>query len=366
MKRRLPFVVLALAIGASGARPARADATPPSPGQKALDRALEIEGELIGALDKVRRSTVSVLHLRKVKNDGVETPPILVGCGSGVLISQRGTWVLTNYHVIEKADALQVVLCDGTHHDMKVLDTLENYDIAVLGFVKEPKGLKSVPVKAARGVEEGSWVFATGNPCFLAMDGQSVATLGVVSGLDRILPGKFSYPKAIQHDAEVNRGNSGGPLWNLKGDLIGINGKIVTDQHDGSEPHNTGASFSIPSEQIVSYLASMVAGKNPSAGDLGVACETFLDKDGNPAGARVTVVNGSIQAPPKGLQQGDVITKIVPNGGKNPVSGWAGTVIRTASDLTQVLALLPADTSVKVSYRRKNSMAYWSGKLQKQ
>jgi S1-C subfamily serine protease len=268
--------------------------------------------------------------------------------------------VVTNVHVVKGADEVEVVTFDGRRHPMKVVDTIEKYDIALLGFPGPvPKGIKGVPVKAAVGLEEGAWVLATGNPFFLAVDGHSVATLGVVSGLDRILGGEFLYGKAIQHDAEVNPGNSGGPLWNLRGDLIGINGMIASQPSEGSGPHNTGASFSIPSEQVARYLAAMIDVKtDAAAGDLGIKFETYVEKDGAPGGALVTNANAQIQRA-DGLQKGDVIVRVVPK-------GKTGTVIRTASDLTNMLALLPAGTSVKVSYRRGKKMAYWSGSLGKQ
>jgi S1-C subfamily serine protease len=215
-------------------------------------------------------------------------------------------------------------------------------------------------VKAARGVEEGSWVVATGNPFFLAVDGESVATVGVVSGLDRILGNRFLYGKAIQHDAEVNPGNSGGPLWNLKGDLIGINGMIASQQTDGAGPHNTGASFSIPSEQVARFLSSMVAGKeNTAAGDLGVQFETSFDKDGNPNGAKVTQVNPAIHVGTKDLKSDDVITRV-------EARGQTSKEIRTAADLTNVLSMLPAGTKIRVVYRRAKSMAHWAGTLRAQ
>jgi S1-C subfamily serine protease len=335
-------------------RTARAEGVPPTPEAKALSRALEIEEELIGALDRVRRSTVSVFPLRRVPGTTIAIP---YACGSGVLVQQKGTWVVTNVHVVQGAEEVQVVTSDGERHAVKVVDTIDRYDIALLGFVKEPRGLRGVPVKAARGVEEGSWVLATGNPFWLAGDGQSVATVGVVSGLDRILGGRFVYGKAIQHDAEVNPGNSGGPLWNLRGDLIGINGMIASQQTDGAEAHNTGASFSIPSEQVVRYLADMIAGKeNTAAGDLGVSVETSVDKEGRPNGARVVEVNAQMHPGRKDLQKRDVITRVVPK-------GQAASVIRTANDLVNLLSLLPAGTSVKVSYRRENAMGIWSGVL---
>jgi S1-C subfamily serine protease len=183
--------------------------TPPPDAAKAMATALDIESELVTALAKVRRSSVSVLQLRKMGEPlpgQTERSLVLVGVGSGVLVQEKGLWVLTNVHVVEGAAELKVVTLDGVKHDMEVVDTIAKYDIALLGFKGgPPKGLKGVTiVKGECPIDEGNWVLATGNPFFLANDGRSVATLGVVSGLDRILGGQYHYDRAIQHDAEVN------------------------------------------------------------------------------------------------------------------------------------------------------------------
>lgn len=327
---------------------------------KALETALDIESELVSALERVRRASVSVLNVRRVGSPlpgEVDPPRVVGGVGSGVLISEKGLWVITNQHVVEGADELEIVTLDGVKHPMKVVDRVKEYDIALLGFVGgNPKGLKGVPVsKSGTGVDEGNWVLATGNPFFLANDGQSVATLGVVSGLDRILGGQFLYGKAIQHDAEVNPGNSGGPLWNLKGQLIGINGMIASRPNEGTGPTNTGASFSIPIQQIAQFLGAMIDAKTDArAGNLGVKFETQSDRDGNPVGAKVTEADARLFQG-KGIEKGDVIVRVAAKGRTEE--------IRTAGDLVNLLSLLPAETPVKVTYRRGKSLLSWSGRL---
>ncbi len=157
---------------------------------------------------------------------------------------------------------------------MSVHDEITQYDIALLSFPKRPRGLKPVRIdpKASRDLEVGTWVIATGNPFSLAMEGQCVTTLGVVSGKDRILPGKFFYGNAIQHDAPVNPGNSGGPLWNIRGELVGINGKISSwSQFRGARPSNTGASYSLPIHQVAEFLLALIDRRTDAqAGFLGL------------------------------------------------------------------------------------------------
>ena len=161
---------------------------------------------------------------------------------------------MTNEHVIRGAEELQVITSDGVTYAAKMKDHVPQYDIALLDFPSpksKPKRERSAKIGKSATLIEGQWVIATGNPFFLAADGRCVATLGVVSGLGRSLKGDFTYASAIQHDAEVNPGNSGGPLWNLAGELVGING-MIRSRGDGASasPCNTGASFSIPIDQI--------------------------------------------------------------------------------------------------------------------
>jgi S1-C subfamily serine protease len=240
---------------------------------------------------------------------------------------------------------------------MRIADQVEKYDIALLTFADgAPKGLRGITIKPNPALAEGTWVVATGNPFFLAVDGQSVATLGVISGLDRILGREFLYGKAIQHDSEVNPGNSGGPLWNVKGDFIGINGMISSRGTEGTGAHNTGASFSIPAEQVARYLAAMVDSKrNAEAGTLGLSFETHTDEDGTAAGAIVLTVDLRYMEM-KGLQKGDVITRFVPR-------SQSATVIRTASDLTNALSMCPEGTRVTVFYKRGRKSGSWTGDL---
>jgi serine protease Do len=318
---------------------------------KALARTREIEGELVTTLEKVRSATVTVANLRRVKKDASVT---VIGFGSGLLLSQKGTWVITNVHVIKDAEELEVITSDGVHRPVKVADQVEQYDMALLEFTGgPPRGLKGVSIRPNPSLAEGTWVVATGNPFYLALDGKSVATLGVVSGTDRILGSDYLYGKAIQHDAEVNPGNSGGPLWGLDGTFLGINGMIAFTHAVGSGPQNTGVSFSIPAEQVLKYLDAMVdKKKDAQAGYLGLETETSSDASGNPVGALVLKVQRDVTT----LKSGDVILKV---GAK----GKPSQAVRTASDLTNVLSLFPAGSVLRVTYRRGKQTETWEGIL---
>ena len=159
------------------------------------------------------------------------------------------------------------------------------------------------PRKAnAAKLSAGQWVIATGNPFFLAADGEPVVTLGVVSGLGRILPGEFFYGDAIQHDAKINPGNSGGPLWDMNGNLLGLNGKIASSGAGGfGGPSSSGAGFTIPINQIRNFLESMLEGRAAQHGDqlLGLKVVTHQNADGTADGAEVKeIAPGSPPASP--------------------------------------------------------------------
>jgi serine protease Do len=331
----------------------------------ALERARSIERSLVKAVAKVRINSVAVLNLRKVKRPG-QPEPIMqrVSGGSGVIIQAKSKlWILTNVHVTANNQALQVVTHDGVTRDVILHDSIPEYDIALLRFKETPRRVKfrGVRVNASyseKGLKEGTWVIATGNPFFLGEDGASVTTLGVISGMDRFLGGKYQYVGAIQHDAEVNPGNSGGPLWNLKGQFVGINGKIATGQRLlGVRPTSTGAAFSLPAHQIQAYLKQLMGDGDAEAGYLGVQTETVKDKKGKAVGARILKIDKrSPLAKGKGVpKKGDVITSLA-------VKGVRKTVY-TASDLRELLSRLTAGTEISLAFKSGKRSKRWKGKL---
>jgi S1-C subfamily serine protease len=212
------------------AKPTPPTKAAPDPLAEAYACADAVDDALVKAVASVQPSSVTVRNLKKRPPELKDGPDfVLTSGGSGVLISwkSQGPFVITNVHVAHGADRLEIVMFDGSVYEMRLKDHVEKYDIALLEFVREkPKAPKLAKFGHSETLKEGQWVIATGNPFFLALDGRAVATLGVVSGLDRTLRGDYTYANAIQHDAEVNPGNSGGPLWNLAGELIGINGMI--------------------------------------------------------------------------------------------------------------------------------------------
>lgn len=331
----------------------------------ALARARGIEASLVKAIAKVRVSSVAVRNLRTVKGAAGEEPRMRrVSGGSGVIIRYRGKiWMVTNVHVTAGHQALEVVTYDGVTREVEEHDTIPEYDISVLKFKDKPRGvkIKGVAVKGAvseKGLKEGTWVIATGNPFFLGEDGASVASLGVISGMDRFLGGRYQYVGAIQHDAKINPGNSGGPLWNLKGQLVGINGKMAsTPVARGVGPTNTGASFSLPVHQVEAYIRRLVGATDASAGYLGLDVETAVDKKGKAMGARIKRVNrrSPMYRSKDRPHKNDIVTSLIVKGRSNR--------IYTADDLREAVSLLPSGQEITLKYKAGKRTKRWKGRL---
>ena len=160
----------------------------------------------------------------------------MTGLGSGFIISNDGV-IVTNNHVIEGADEITVILSDETEYTAELLGRDPKADIAVLKINPKNKILNSVDWGDSDSMRVGDWTIAIGNPLGLG----GTVTAGILSAISRDI-GSGPYVKFLQTDASINRGNSGGPLFNLDGKVIGINTAIVS-QTGGS----IGLGFAIPS-----------------------------------------------------------------------------------------------------------------------
>jgi serine protease Do len=356
-------IVLTAACGAAGVAGAdEVGKKPPlTPEQLATAFAETVDAALVRSVSTVSESSVAVWNQQEVGETG-QKRLVRMGGGSGVLVSWKGKgpYVITNEHVIKGATKIQVVPCDGVAYEAKLLDHVAQYDIALLDWIgSKPKIGRSAKLGKSEELKEGQWVIATGNPFFLGADGRCVATLGVVSGLERTLRGDFTYANAIQHDAEVNPGNSGGPLWNLSGELVGINGMIATHEGGGLRPSNTGASFAIPLHLILKYFDDLLSDKVAAApGYLGLVVSDAKDKEGV-SGCRVDSVKEDSPAKRSGKKDGivagDFVTKLT--------FGNSGYDVHCAGDYLNALALYRAGERVRVTYERAAKKLSWSGVL---
>jgi S1-C subfamily serine protease len=377
-RRGTAALLAATIVGIASAQ--AGDAPKPDPYAVALAHARAIEQELVTTVDAACDSSVAVLNdqipperpgLAATKPATREPQTVAIGSGTIVKTGSPGAWkiwILTNHHVVDGAAKIEVITRDGVKRPVELVDEVKQFDISLLRFTEKADGLKAVPVraKASADLEEGQWCIATGNPFGLAMDGKPVVTLGVVSGKDRILGGALLYGRAIQHDAAVNHGNSGGALWNVRGEYLGINGMIASDGNglaSGQQAASVGASFSIPVDEIDAFLARLTDPKKDArAGFLGLATETDTDKAGKPVGARVTAVDAlSPASGAKGLQVKDVIDRIT----INRPEGSKSYVVNTESDVINTLSLCPVGTKLTISFHRggKQAALTWSGEL---
>ena len=225
------------------------------------------------------------------------------GEGSGFIIDANGI-VLTNAHVVKGASDVTVKLTDRREFRAKVLGADPKTDIAVLKI--DAKNLPTVKLGNSRDLKVGDWVLAIGSPFGF----ENTVTAGVVSAKGRSLP-EDSYVPFIQTDAAVNPGNSGGPLFNAAGEVVGINSQIYS-RSGGFQ----GLSFAIPIEVATRVEQQIVATGHVEHARLGVAVQevnqTFADsfKLPRPEGALVASVDASGPAAKAGLKVGDVILKV--------------------------------------------------------
>jgi len=229
------------------------------------------------------------------------------GSGSGVILTQDG-YIVTNNHVVENADKVEVVLFDKRTYNGKVIGTDPNTDLAVVKI--EEKGLPAIQLGNSNDVQVGDWVLAVGNPFNLT----STVTAGIVSAKGRsinILSGNERVESFIQTDAAVNPGNSGGALVNTGGQLVGINSAIATQTGSYS-----GYSFAIPVNLMRKVVDDIVKFGAVQRGFLGVQFQEvdadLAEKENLKAidGVYVADFSDNSAAEKAGLQKGDIITKI--------------------------------------------------------
>jgi len=321
---------LALVLGLSMAAVSGAQT---DPDKTSMDRFLAIEKAVVEVVKKVRPATVAILALRTIDFDGKKRLQAYSG-GSGVIIDRAG-YIVTNDHVAGHCEAIQVVLEDGRKVPAKLVGKDGKGDIALLKI--EGKRFPSVVLGDSSKVKVGQWVLAVGNPFFLGADGEPVVTIGVVSGKNRVLGGRWEYGDSIQIDAEINPGNSGGPLFNMKGHLIGINGKIAP--RHGLRA-NTGAGYAIPVDVVKSFLPHMRRGKNIEHGYSGIE----LDRSPLSRGIRIKSVRRGSPAARGGLREGDIIHTV------------NGKSVNSSREYTNLVSKLTTGKILSLKVKRKGRL----------
>ncbi len=256
--------------------------------------------------------------------------------GSGFFISEDGL-VVTNHHVIDKGSEFTLVMDDGTELEAELLGSDERSDLALLK-VKKPDR-KYQYVKFAKDLPPvGSWVLAVGNPFGLG----GTVTAGIISAHGRDINAR-NYESFIQIDAAVNKGNSGGPTFNLQGEVIGVNTAIFSPSGG-----NVGIAFAIPSEVAKDVVTDLKNGGKVKRGWLGVHIQNVTDDIAESlglaeaAGAMVTHTDEAAPAFKAGVQVGDVILAV------------NGAEVKNTRELARAIGRAEPDSDVELTIWRED------------
>lgn len=266
---------------------------------------------------------------------GQQGGPAPTSLGSGFFIGQDGT-IVTNHHVVEGAEEITIRTSDGRDHPADIVGSDEATDIAVLR-IRGGGRFPFVTFDDASHVRVGDWVVAVGNP--FGLDG--TATAGIVSAMGRTDAGSSAYVDYMQIDAPINRGNSGGPTFDLAGNVIGVNSAIFSPTGG-----NVGIGFAIPANTANAIVQQILSNGRVSRGWIGVSIQS-LDQDlasslglQEARGALIGSVTPDGPAARAGFQQGDVILS------------YNGHQIENSRDLTQRVGATAVGANARVEILR--------------
>ena len=255
------------------------------------------------------------------------------GTGSGFIISSDGL-ILTNAHVVEGADELRIRLTDNREFSGKVLGLDKKTDIAVVKI--EAKNLPVLKIGSSENLKVGEWVAAIGSPFGLA----NTVTAGIVSAKSRALPSE-EYVPFIQTDVAVNPGNSGGPLFNMKGEVVGINSQIFS-----TSGGFMGLSFSIPIDLAIQIKDQLIENGRVIRGRIGVGIQSVTQDLAEafgmktPRGAVITQLEKDQPGEKAGLKVGDIVIAM------------DGKEIKSANDLPVRVSATKPGTKIDLTVLR--------------
>jgi putative serine protease PepD len=329
--RGAAVVVAAAAVGAGGGAGVYAAL---SPGSSTIVRQVTVAGA-----EPASSSTFSVNRIYERAKDSVveitvrstQTTPFGQQSGeaqgSGFVYDMQGH-VITNEHVVAGAESVSVQFSNGKSYDATVVGSDASTDVAVLKVDAPASVLKPLALGNSSTVAVGDTVVAIGSPFGL----EGTVTSGIVSALHRQItsPNDFAIDDAIQTDAAINHGNSGGPLLNTSGQVIGITAQIESDSGG-----NDGVGFAVPSDTVRSIVSQLIENGSVQHAYLGIALSG--------SGAKVGEVRPGTPAAKAGLRVGDVITAV---GGK-PVT--------SANELRSAIDARRAGSSVSLTFVRNGA-----------
>ncbi len=288
--------------------------------------------ELPSIADLVERVTPSVVNIIVTTETGETTSE---GQGSGFVISDKNE-VVTNYHVIDGGTNIEIEFNDGRRYPARILGTDEETDLALLQ-IKTRERIPFVKFHQDDSLRIGDWVVAIGNPFGI---GQSTS-LGVISAIGRERVDSGSYVDYIQTDATINRGNSGGPLFNLAGEVVGVNSAIYSPT--GA---SVGIAFVIPHATAEDVVTSLRRDGRVRRGYLGAGLrDAEFELEGRPgiykSGALINSVMPGSPAAFVGLQVDDIILRI------------GNRTVRNSVEATRAIGKLKPGQTIDVIYERQ-------------
>jgi S1-C subfamily serine protease len=328
--RRLPLLAIPV-LGIAACLIPSAVAQPPAPPNKAV---LDAEADRVAVVAKVAPAVVAVCIY------GGQA------IGSGVVIDPEG-YALTNHHVTQPAGAImQCGLADGVLYDAVIVGQDKIGDVALVKLIPKQEGKPFPFVKLGDSdtVKIGDWSLAMGNPFSIALDFTPTVTYGLVSGTNRYepmgsRPGISEYTDCIQVDTSINPGNSGGPLFNMKGELIGINGRINFEKRVRI---NSGVGYAISINQIKNFLGHFYAGIDTDHASLGAVVGT-ADESSDLQSMVVKQLLDESDAARRGLLEGDRLVN------------FAGRKMTSANMYKNILGTLPKEWRVPLTVKTGTS-----------
>ncbi len=280
-------------------------------------------------------STIGDIYKRSYKS----VVEITVGAGGGSQQAQGSGFVydtqghiVTNEHVVEGATSVSVQLWNGKTYQATVVGSDPSTDIAVIKVDAPATVLDPLALADSSTLEVGDGVVAIGSPFGL----EQTVTTGIVSALHRQItaPNNFAIDDAIQTDAAINHGNSGGPLLDLSGKVIGVNSQIESDSGG-----NDGIGFAVPSSTVKRIADGLISDGSVEHAYLGVATDDTSDG----SGAHISEVRSATPAAEAGLKNGDVVTKV------------AGETITSADELRRAIDAKQPGERVELTVRRNGT-----------
>jgi len=310
---------------------------------------------------------VQVTSTSVVQTDPFFGPQVQEALGSGFVIDKAGH-IVTNYHVVQGAQKVEVNFSGNDRLKARVVGTDPSTDLAVLEVSTKARALKPLPLGDSNSVRVGDAVVAIGNPFGL----DRTATAGIVSALQRQIqaPNGFTIDKVIQTDAAINHGNSGGPLLNADGQVIGVNSQIQSENGG-----NVGIGFAIPIDTVKQVAADLIAHGKVEHAYLGVEMETVdstLTKTFRMPAAHGVLIQRVVPGSPAaaaGLRGGD--HQVVIDGqsytlGGDVITAVDGHPITSADQLQALVTDKKPDDTVTLEVHRDSQTLHLSVKLGRQ